>query len=84
MGCSETLHLDPLEDFNATEADLMDLKEKFFPSGRPGIITRLHPSDPCLSHHPQDLARRNPPWVILFCPPAPQHLHPSARVFSLD
>ena len=81
----EALCLESLEDFNASEVDLGEMKDKILSSGRPRISARLHPLGPPLSHHLQGLARRrSPPWVLPSCPPVPQCLHPSARVLSLD
>ena len=68
----EALHLDSLEDFNATEADLMSMKDDILAMWKSRDAGKLHPSDP-RSSLPQTPRVRDLPWGELLFPEGLQH-----------
>ena len=81
----EALHCDSLEDINAMEVDLMELKDN--------ILSIWKAKDECKTSSlgpmfiplsPMASKKKKSTLGNIFCPPVPWHLHPSARAFSLD
>ena len=69
----ESLHLDSLEDFNATEADIMHMKEDILAMWKSRDMQgKLHPSDPCSSPL-QTPGVGDLPWGKLLFPESLHH-----------
>ena len=59
--CKEVLYLDSLDDFNATEADLMDLKNDILTMWESRERCRCHPLGPYSPLCLHVLVRKGPP-----------------------
>ena len=79
--CHEALHLDSLEDFNATEADLMGMKDDILAMWKSRDMQgKLRPLDPH-SSHPWTPRDRGLPWGELLFPEG--LLHPAVPSVAL-